>query len=678
MANILTRREQLGISSIHLSANQQKMDQIDEGFTTQMGDISSAAAVLSGGLAYRVSKIGILSMEVTGEAPLLFKTLAPTVGLAAEVSSYRSVNSWLSPESKSSQSWMSDFFNFGALKTFGNISPNKNIIFQNFIQNAGMVATQNLATALGQEAPQGNLIDQFISAEVLSAQTMLGLNILYHLSSGKISHYEKSLDLAVDTLQSPQNPSPISFEDRLPQMAATQFDDLGFPIEASAAKKTQARPKYSRYFWKFYNPERSLFNPFKGHEYFGQLGISRDFGTAVIGKDGVSIIHFAANHPVEMKDYEANHVPASESEAYQRISSERYEEKKDRFPTYASLFWHFFLGKRNEALADRLFQIAAEVAAQNPKFANFTVQDGEFTPFLRRFISKPNINEYPSQLAYCTEVSRKFLGEIYTQYGIDPLLFALRVQDQMISGYYLSTPHSNDLLFAAFNEGKTSEGKTTQVVTHIPAIQRAWTIDIFQNLLEEKPWQKDFDPFHSEKVSSSGILYTSYYQGERPEDFTDLYYALRNSNLDSIEKQKLLETAASTMLPLIDAARTNNDTLLLPIISGSFPTEELASKLGESTQIQVLANPWEPRPPQYGAGVEGKILASKIELVGKYLKLRYGMAAQINGKDIILVDDNITDGVTFLMAQVALYKAGARSVRLITLTHTVRNSTASF
>jgi len=678
MANILTRRESRGISSLQLSANQQKIDQIDQALPERISDVPSFAAVLSGGLAYRYGKLALLGNPIAAKAPALFRSLAPAGGLAAEVSVYRGVHHGLKPELPSN-TWLADFFNFGALKIFGKAAEGQNPLFANFLQDSAMLAGQDITALLGlSTAPQGNFLDRFIEAQAFNVQMKLGLSWMHQASGGRILAHEKSLDLFLDSSQNPAFASS-SFhfpEESISRMAGVKLDDLGFPILTSDPPPAPRgpSPKYSRYFWKFHDEDRSLFTPLSNYAGFGELAVSRAFGTARIAADGVSVLHFAAMRPVEMKDYQSKHAFAHVLQAYEGMMRERYEEKKDRFSSYAMLLWHFFLKQKNDPLAEELHSIAAEVVRQDPRFANFVVQEGDITPFLRRFLSSPEAVDKDSQIEFCARTAEEFLGRIYEKYGIDPLLFALRLQDQMIAGYYLSTPSVSDLHLAAFQLGRDDSGKATDYVNHVAAIQRAWTIDIFQSLQREMPWRHRYAAFAPGKIAASGALYTSYYKGERPEDLNDLYYGLRQSDLPAEQKQALLGEVLRRMLPMLRAIDADPNTLLLPLPSGSFPTYELAGLLAEQSSLPALIDAWQPRPPEYGAGVEGKTLARKIELVGRYLKLKTASMNSIKGKNIVLVDDNVTDSATFLMAQIALFRAGAGSVRLLSLTQTIRNA----
>jgi len=51
-----------------------------------------------------------------------------------------------------------------------------------------------------------------------------------------------------------------------------------------------------------------------------------------------------------------------------------------------------------------------------------------------------------------------------------------------------------------------------------------------------------------------------------------------------------------------------------------------------------------PRADNYGHGVEGKTPFQKMEMLDNALKLDPSKASAIEGRSVLIIDDNITDG----------------------------------
>ena len=62
----------------------------------------------------------------------------------------------------------------------------------------------------------------------------------------------------------------------------------------------------------------------------------------------------------------------------------------------------------------------------------------------------------------------------------------------------------------------------------------------------------------------------------------------------------------------------------------------------------------------------------KLALLERALRLRPNETAPLSGKLVLLVDDNITDGVTYWIARHLMLQAGASEVGLVALTRTLR------
>ncbi|MBF0492373.1 MAG: hypothetical protein HQM15_06285 [Deltaproteobacteria bacterium] len=63
-----------------------------------------------------------------------------------------------------------------------------------------------------------------------------------------------------------------------------------------------------------------------------------------------------------------------------------------------------------------------------------------------------------------------------------------------------------------------------------------------------------------------------------------------------------------------------------------------------------------------------------MRMVQAALKLHPDSREKIKDRDVLLVDDNGTDWVTYIWARNLFFEAGARSVGIVTLTNTIRNT----
>jgi len=238
MSNLLDRRTSLGLPfgpSHNLSAGQQEQDQLLGNFTREASDWKSLAAMMAGGLAYRLGNLSYLQ-ALPGAFGSLAK-LAPAFGLASEVTAFRYTHRLLDPSHAAAplfgQEWMSDFVNFGSLKAFGKLSHGQNPIFSHFVQDAGMVAGHHLAFGLGLATrPEGSLLQQFVHAEVTNIQIAAGMGLAQQLSGHRLQIAEQAMDVRLEALResgaSPASlgqlrPSPLA---RLGEEPAAYSDQI--------------------------------------------------------------------------------------------------------------------------------------------------------------------------------------------------------------------------------------------------------------------------------------------------------------------------------------------------------------------------------------------------------------------------------------------------------------------
>jgi len=188
--------------------------------------------------------------------------------------------------------------------------------------------------------------------------------------------------------------------------------------------------------------------------------------------------------------------------------------------------------------------------------------------------------------------------------------------------------------------------------------------ELINTLRRFRPWQEDWE-VKTEAIRSAGNYYPSYYSGEKRDDLTELYFDLRNGEESAIKR------SAELMQPLVDmwamAPQRSAEVLLVPMI-GTAPNDKLAEMMGRPTLF-----PWMARPEDYGEGVEGKTLFQKMKIVAQALMIDPEMAASIEGRSVLLLDDNVTDKATWMSARKLFFDAGAAEVGLVALTETIRH-----
>lgn len=242
----------------------------------------------------------------------------------------------------------------------------------------------------------------------------------------------------------------------------------------------------------------------------------------------------------------------------------------------------------------------------------------------------------------------RYLASLHGKIGLDPIAFVFRILVGERPGAFASPEGSFDYTFA----------------------DRILTPDMVRGFLEHRPWLRVWREKGLAEPAGSlvalGHYFTGYFTGAaRPKDLTDLYFNFRDG-----DPAAFAEVANLFREPVLrwaqDAARLG-PVSLVPMI-GTAPMEKLAGQYG----LPVLF-PWAERPLAYGEGVEGLRAYPKLKKVELALNLRPEQAAAIRGKSVLLLDDNLTDGVTYMIARKLLLDAGALEVGLITLTRTVRH-----
>ncbi|MFO1519299.1 MAG: hypothetical protein U1F57_06530 [bacterium] len=237
--------------SSDLTSAQKQVDEMTSRFVHEASDWKSLAAMMVGGVAFRLGKIGV----ITGSEKILgsFATrLFPLVqaasalgGLAGEVTVFEGVNELLSPSlppKSYGKRWLSSFINFGTLKGFGKFAEGQNIFVQHAIQDMGMVLGHHVAHGSGvEEKPEGSLVEQLLRSEIANIQWTAGTQLAHYLTGGNLMAFERGLEL---TLQAKvfENKMHRNLSDLWsPQLAFAEGNEKA-GVEGTAPKKALDHP----------------------------------------------------------------------------------------------------------------------------------------------------------------------------------------------------------------------------------------------------------------------------------------------------------------------------------------------------------------------------------------------------------------------------------------------------
>lgn len=672
MANsILKRRSTLAFSS--LTPIQLQQSHLSESFVKLAADPANLGAMTLGSLSFKFAKWGFLEgaavLNLGRHVPkFVLRSSSTLFALSVEVTSFRSGHHYFgSTAGKNSaekifdsKAWWATAIDLGALKSFGLLAAGQNPILQNFIPSNAMILARRVSEELDLiPIEHGNYIQKLAHAQVMLSSLGAGMSFTGLLTGGRIQKIEILARVNSDTHVPPRANFFESLSSRkrsLNVLNSENLDELGFPIKnTEVVRDTQQELPLGDYFRQFHDSRHSLFWPFGKNFPLDQVGISEAYGTAhKTDPNGAELVHLAGRGTTTIIDYSSPFALQGTPE-HTALTNKRYEAKQDKFATYAMVFWYCFLKGRDAASS-------AFLSSDVPS---------NFLHHTRHWLGYSPVKSKTEGLKFSSDIPVQYLQKVFERYGVDPLLFVVRMQNEMIGGYYMTIKGVDG------DPIRVPQGRFAgrELVNMLVSIQREWTVDIFQALLQHRAWRETFPAFHSDKVASSGALYTSYYQGEKPANLNELYYNLRNPQLDPQLKAALLKKASRLMQVEVQRLISNpENTILIPVISDAFPTQELGKALANETNLPYLSDAWRPRPVGYKIDVEGRTLAKKMEILKRVLHLTDKARTRIAGNNVILIDDNITDGATFVMAQILLFQAGARSVKLATLTRTIRDA----
>jgi PAS domain S-box-containing protein len=260
-ASLLARQN--FVFSNSLTSLQSQVDSLVGGFTAQATDWRSLAAMMAGGVTYRLGRVGALS--VSANSASLLRGLAKPglamaagtgrlasvgIGLGAEVTAFEMTNRSLSSLTGGMHSntnlwrWeghggirqglLSSLVTFGTLKGAGSISQGENLVVQHLLQDLGMVMGHNVFAVLDPTLkPTGTLAEQFLHAEAVNLQMGAGMALAHGLAP-RIQGLERGLDLALRS-------SPPS-EQRFPEGQPVEYMHGGEPFSFARIGDRQIFP----------------------------------------------------------------------------------------------------------------------------------------------------------------------------------------------------------------------------------------------------------------------------------------------------------------------------------------------------------------------------------------------------------------------------------------------------
>jgi hypothetical protein len=207
-----------GIPRDEVSLLSAQVDGLVGNFIREATDLRTLAAMMAGGMAYRLGRIGAMSTRVG--APLRIASLG--IGLGAEVTAFEMTNrslSSLTGEIHSNpnlwrwdgqggirQGLLNSLVTFGALKGAGRLAQGENVVVQHLLQDMGMVLGHQVSGSFGITQRQtGSLVEQFLHAEVTNLQLGAGMALAHSVAPG-IQGLERGLDLSLRSTEIPPTP----------------------------------------------------------------------------------------------------------------------------------------------------------------------------------------------------------------------------------------------------------------------------------------------------------------------------------------------------------------------------------------------------------------------------------------------------------------------------------------
>ncbi|MFO1518679.1 MAG: hypothetical protein U1F57_03290 [bacterium] len=212
-SSVLDRfREQSLAGEARLTPFQRQADQMVEGFLAQATDWRSLTAMMAGGLAFRLGRIGTLALPLGTRCAPFLNLASYGLGLVSEVTAFETTHRALlsaqgvvglwnwEGQSGFREGWLSSLITFGMLKGVGHATQAQNVLFQHLSSDLAMVGGHHAASELGfMAAPEGSFAEQMLHAEATNLQLGAGSSLFHTATGGRLLALERSLDLALST-----------------------------------------------------------------------------------------------------------------------------------------------------------------------------------------------------------------------------------------------------------------------------------------------------------------------------------------------------------------------------------------------------------------------------------------------------------------------------------------------
>jgi hypothetical protein len=216
--NLLEQKDPSSFGEGALTPVQTEVDGLVGSFVQQAADWRSLAAMTAGGMAYRLGRVGSMSVRMGAYCYTPLQIASVAIGLGAEVTAFEMTNRALmtvgangrSPLHHNLWRWegpggirrglLSSLITFGTLKGAGRLVQGENVVVQHLLQDTGMVLGHQLSGVFGiAQRPTGTLVEQLLHAEAVNLQIGAGMALGHRFAPG-IQGLERGLDLSLRPL----------------------------------------------------------------------------------------------------------------------------------------------------------------------------------------------------------------------------------------------------------------------------------------------------------------------------------------------------------------------------------------------------------------------------------------------------------------------------------------------
>lgn len=193
-SNLLSREE--FHSSENLTPTQIEIDGLQATFMHEASDTGNILAMTTAAGVFRMARYGMQSLG-------LARAIANPLALTVETTAFRGMTNLVShargqvPAENilDGKGWFTSFLTLGSLKAAGAAVRGQSMLLGHTVQASAMVASHNLAYSLNLATqPQGNLVKQFLQAEVSNLALGAGDSLFRLGTGGGISRAEQRLD----------------------------------------------------------------------------------------------------------------------------------------------------------------------------------------------------------------------------------------------------------------------------------------------------------------------------------------------------------------------------------------------------------------------------------------------------------------------------------------------------